>query len=274
MWRVEGNGLDKPSYIVGTHHLAPIGIVDSIKGLREVVASVDAVYGEIHMDSLLDMGTQQLMMRALVAPPDSTLDKVLSPQDYAVVDSVVGKYLGGMGVSLKHLVNLKPVGLSTQLQTLQAQISFPDYDPNAQLDRTLQKMGREAGKECGSLETVAEQIEILFGTSISSQAEALVEQCRYEKESVQVAQELAKAYLAQDLEHINQLLVNPGVGLVPTAEELDRLVYGRNRNWVNKLQEIMPRQSLLVAVGAGHLLGEQGLITLLRNAGYTVEPAN
>jgi len=64
------------------------------------------------------------------------------------------------------------------------------------------------------------------------------------------------------------------VGLVPTAEELDRLVYGRNRNWVNKLQEIMPQQSLLVAVGAGHLLGEQGLITLLRNAGYTVEPAN
>lgn len=272
LWRVEGNGLARPSYIVGTHHIAPVGVVDSIKGLRQAVADVDAVYGEIHMDSLLSVESQQRMMRAMIAPADSTLDKVLSPADYAVVDSVVGRYLGGMGIGLKHLVNLKPVGLSTQLQALQAKMYFPEFDPNAQLDHTLQKMGRDAGKAVGGLETVGEQIHVLFDTPLSSQAEALVEMCRYDKEYKQATKELCDAYMAQDLDRAYKLLVDPEMGAKPTAEELDRLIYGRNRNWVRKLVKMMPVEPMLVAVGAGHLPGDEGLISLLRAEGYKVEP--
>jgi uncharacterized protein len=51
---------------------------------------------------------------------------------------------------------------------------------------------------------------------------------------------------------------------------MDLLLYGRNRKWVSKMKELLPDKSLLFAVGAGHLPGEQGLINLLRRNGYTV----
>jgi uncharacterized protein YbaP (TraB family) len=52
----------------------------------------------------------------------------------------------------------------------------------------------------------------------------------------------------------------------------DLLLNNRNHNWVEKLKTIMPKSSVVVAVGAGHLPGEQGVINLLRKAGYTVTP--
>ncbi len=52
----------------------------------------------------------------------------------------------------------------------------------------------------------------------------------------------------------------------------DVLLYNRNRNWVNKMETLMPEKSVVIAVGAGHLPGEFGVIKLLRKAGYKVEP--
>ena len=77
--------------------------------------------------------------------------------------------------------------------------------------------------------------------------------------------------LDQDLDKIQAVLEDPelsGEG----SDEMDALLYSRNRNWVEKLITIMPERACLVCVGAGHLPGEQGLLQLLRNAGYTVEP--
>ena len=50
------------------------------------------------------------------------------------------------------------------------------------------------------------------------------------------------------------------------------LLGNRNRNWVHQLKIIMKKQSVLVAVGAGHLPGKDGLVELLRKQGYTLEP--
>ena len=52
----------------------------------------------------------------------------------------------------------------------------------------------------------------------------------------------------------------------------DILLYDRNANWAKKLQDIMTDHPVVVAVGAGHLPGEKGVINLLRQLGYTVEP--
>ena len=52
----------------------------------------------------------------------------------------------------------------------------------------------------------------------------------------------------------------------------DILLNDRNKKWVKELKEIMKKESVFVAVGAGHLTGEYGLINLLKKEGYTVEP--
>ena len=57
-----------------------------------------------------------------------------------------------------------------------------------------------------------------------------------------------------------------------SEEAMEALIYSRNRNWAEKLVKIMPERTCLVCVGAGHLPGPQGLLQLLRDKGYTVEP--
>jgi len=52
----------------------------------------------------------------------------------------------------------------------------------------------------------------------------------------------------------------------------DILLYNRNRNWIVKLKDLLPRKSMVIAVGAGHLPGENGVINLLRKEGFKVTP--
>ncbi|MDE6062759.1 MAG: TraB/GumN family protein [Duncaniella sp.] len=52
----------------------------------------------------------------------------------------------------------------------------------------------------------------------------------------------------------------------------ERMLNKRNANWVRMMAGLLPTASILIAVGAGHLPGEKGLISLLRKEGYTVKP--
>ena len=81
LWRVDGNGLERPSYLFGTHHVAPVNVLDSIQGLADAVASVDAAYGELDMLHGASERTRQLMPMMAVAPADSVLSRVL-PEGY------------------------------------------------------------------------------------------------------------------------------------------------------------------------------------------------
>jgi uncharacterized protein YbaP (TraB family) len=121
------------------------------------------------------------------------------------------------------------------------------------------------------LESVDEQINLLFNGSIANQAKGLVEACKQDEFFQVQSAALADAYLAQDLDKLLAVMTDATMG-GDSEEEMEVLIYSRNRSWAEKLKVIMPERACLVCVGAGHLPGEQGLLQLLRNAGYTVEP--
>ena len=81
--------------------------------------------------------------------------------------------------------------------------------------------------------------------------------------------EMFKAYKEQDLKKLENLLIATDAGI---AGFTDILLYHRNQNWVEKLKSLLPKKSLLIAVGAGHLPGEKGVINLLRKEGYKLTP--
>ena len=81
--------------------------------------------------------------------------------------------------------------------------------------------------------------------------------------------EMFDAYKKQDLKKLEDLMVETDAGM---AGFTDLLLYHRNQNWVKKLKSLMLEKSLVIAVGAGHLPGEKGVINLLRKEGYTVTP--
>ena len=84
--------------------------------------------------------------------------------------------------------------------------------------------------------------------------------------------ELSHAYISQDLNTCHNLLITPEYGF--EQETADKLINNRNADWAKLLIPLIKEKSVLVCVGAGHLLGEKGLINLLKMAGYTIEPVN
>lgn len=271
LWKVTGNGLGRPSYILGTHHMAPSTMIDQIKGMNEAITGCDIVVGEVEKDSLMSPEVQARMAQAMVAPLDSTLDKVLTPADYGIVEKVFNKYFGTLGMKLKQVNNLKPNAISTQMQAMQAIKYFPNFDANSLIDVMVQTRANEAGRPSVGLESVDEQINLLFNGSIANQAKGLVEACKQDEFFQVQSAALADAYLAQDLDKLLAVMTDATMG-GDSEEEMEVLIYSRNRSWAEKLKVIMPERACLVCVGAGHLPGEQGLLQLLRNAGYTVEP--
>lgn len=265
LYKVEGNGLTSPSYIFGTHHLAPISIIDSV-GARAPFEQAAQVVGEIDM-TRPQMELAQAMQPHMMAPADSTLSKVLSSDDYRYVSEVFPEYAPMPGMQLQMLEIMKPMAVSTMVAVNISAKAMPDYDPTQQLDSWFQTAGAEQGKQIVPLETADFQASVLFdSTPIAYQAEALVELLRDPQKAVESARRLTAAYRAGDLRAMEQIAAEDEVHPEFTQALLDR----RNENWLGILPDIMQRGSAFIAVGALHLAGDRGIVEGLRKKGYTV----
>ena len=271
LYKVSGNGAKGDSYVMGTHHLAPISIINSIEGFNNAINSVDAVYGEIKHSEMNSPATQQKMMMLAMAPADSTLSKVFTKEQFDSIDNVLKKYSGGQA-ALNMLEPMIPTLVSQQLAILINMQVIPNFNPMQQLDTHVQTIGIQAGKEANGFETIDFQINVLFGDPISKQAEDLLESIRKEDMMKSFSFDLYNAYMAQDIEKVRKLMIDPDLGLEPEDEA--KMLTNRNINWVTQLKTILPQKSVFVCVGAGHLPGENGVLNLLRQAGYTITPVN
>ena len=139
------------------------------------------------------------------------------------------------------------------------------------MEQLVMKEAKAHGKGIKGLETMAFQMSIFDSIPYSLQAKQLFSYIdNYEKESDNTEfEELTKAYLSQELDKLEAITKKEDAGMASFTEIL---LYRRNEQWTKKLAEMMTNQSLVVAVGAGHLPGERGVINLLRKAGYKVEP--
>ena len=271
LWKVSGNGLGRPSYIFGTHHMAPASMIDQIKGLDTAIEGCDIVVGEIEKDILTSPQAQIKMAESMMAPADSTLDKLYTPTEYAIVEKVFNKYFSNMGVKLSQMHSMKPSAISVQLQAMQAIKYFPNFDANNLIDIAVQSRANDAGRPSASLETLQEQIDLLFNSPLTEQARNLLEACQQDEFFQVQSSALAEAYMNQNLYQLLSVMTDSTMG-GESEEAMNTLIYNRNRAWAEKLVKMMPERACLVCVGAGHLPGEQGLLQLLRDRGYTVEP--
>lgn len=264
LWKVDGNGLKEASYIFGTHHIAPLGICDSIAGFDAAFNSCKQLYGEVVMSDMQAAGIE--MMKYMMLPQDSLLDTFYSEEEYKLIDDILKTY---MGVGADQLKMLKPAAISANLSVMIAAKTFNGYDPNKQLDATMQARAKEKGMTVKGFETVLYQIELLFGTPNAEQAADLLKMLKNHDKMESFSKDMADAYLGQDLDKLFKAFDDPDMGA--TEDEMKRLVYDRNHNWAKQAKTIFEKPTFIV-VGAGHLPGDQGLIELLRMQGYSVAP--
>ncbi len=265
LWKISGNGLKQPSYIFGTHHVAPLSLLDSIKGLNDALNSCSQMYGEVDMADMA--GLQAQSAKYVMAPQDSMLNVLFTPEEFKLIGDVVKKY---MNADVNQMIMLKPAALTASISIFQAAQTFEGFDPNKQLDATIQTKFRERNINPKGLETAEFQFNLLFNDNLKDQAQDLLELVKDESKTMDFSRKLAKLYMAQDINGMFKLMQEPGLGL--TEAKAKKLLYSRNHNWAKQLPEIMKSAPTFVAVGAGHLPGDEGVLNLLKKLGYKVTP--
>lgn len=269
LWKAVAPDGGRTIYLFGTHHLAPVEMLDTLAGFGEAFGQSVAVIGEMDMADAATPAAAMTLSRAGMAPADSTLSKVLSPVQLDSVASLVSLY-AGQPVPPSAFEPMKPAMLSTMIAMMQSSAAFPDYDPSKQLDSYVQTLARKADKEVLGLETVEQQAAVLFGASIAEQARDLMREVAGADRAIETARELAALYVKGDLDGLLKLMEDPSTGF--DAAQSERLITSRNEAWVKILAGLLPTATVLVVVGAGHLVGPKGLLALLRGEGYDVTP--
>lgn len=267
-YKIEGNNLAAPSYLFGTHHLAPTGFLDSVNGLAEALQSAETVVGEVDMTGN-KMAMALEMQPYMTAPEDSTLSGIFSPERLDRLNNKFEQICSMPGVNLYTLNGMRPMAVTNIVTIGIFKKSMPDYDASGQIDSFIQDAGASMGKKIEALETPADQARILFTTQpLCVQAEDLAELLDDPDKALDYAQSMNKAYLAHNLPMLYKLSFEED-----SAPEFRKaLIDDRNHRWVEKLKNIFADSSAFVAVGALHLPGDNGLVQLLQSAGYTVTP--
>ncbi len=256
LWKIEGNNI-QPSYLYGTFHLLPKADFIMTEKTKTAFSSAGQVVLELDMD---DPKMQQSIMQNALMTDGSSIDKLVSAEDYATLDAAVKT---AVGVGIDQFKLMKPIVLTGMLlpQLMEGEL--------ASFELTFIKMAGEQEKEILGLETPEQQLAAFDKIPYEDQMEDLMEMLN-EKEKMQgYFRQMLETYKAEDIVSLFNMTDENY-----TPEELDAFLNARNRDWIPKIGNLAKDKSTFFAVGAGHLGGEQGVIHLLRQAGYSVLPVN
>lgn len=260
LWEVSGNGLIKPSYIYGTIHMICKDDATLGDSLVAAIKNSDRVYFEVDMDNLLEMISA---IKDFKMKNDTTLADLLSKEDYEKVKTLM-EAKGGL-LPFSQIETFKPMLASSMLME-----SGVGCEEPVAMEQLIMTEAKKYNKRIEGLETMSYQASIFDSIPYKLQAQELLKYVSDDSASSKADKEfegMIETYKDQDIEKLGQA-VNNSDDMMSGYQDI--LIYNRNKNWVKKLKTLMPEKGLTIAVGAGHLAGEQGLIKLLRKEGYTV----
>ncbi len=270
LWRIgpEAQGEQQPAgYLYGTIHVPDDRVLALPPAVIGALRTSSAVFTEIPMDD----ATQMAMAPKLMLPEGRTLADVLPADLYARVE----KKVSASGLPMSMLGRFKIWALATQLILLDRMMEFATKQP---LDKVIRERGRTAGKRLGALETVDEQLDVFDELSEKEQVHLLRQTldmlAEYEKKGEDPIAIMLDAYLTGDTAELERVMMET----YDPDNPLDRKLIGRLFTERNRLMAERIRQELaeakgpvFFAIGAGHLVGDDGLVALLRQADLTVE---
>ena len=257
LWTITGNGLEAPSYLFGTIHIICEDDYEMTETLEEVIKETDKVVFEIDLD---DPSMAAKMGTLMLDPEMRDLSSDLSEEDANTLDAYFNQ---NFGQGIQQLNKLRPFALLSM-------IMLKAYEcPTKQYETEIMGLAIENKKPIEGLETIEFQMNVIDENfDRKEQLASLLEYVEDPEEVKEMLDKIVASYKEKDIKAL--------YALMEQYEEYDGfnevMLKNRNLDWMDKLEDQMAKNSLLVAVGAGHLGGEYGVISLLRKAGYTVEP--
>lgn len=269
LWRVEPlDQNQKPSYLFGTIHLGDRRATSLAPQVTDAILASDVVWTEYQEPENSD----QLIAESTFLPDGQSLMELVG-EDYAATirDLLAETGMESMGPFLDRM---QPIPASVILGSIER----PELLGEDGVDDVVEDLGIENDKEIGGVETLEEQIAVLTSVDLDAAVRMFkrsVDDLSSSRRSGEgETEQLIVSYLRGDEE---QQLAETLVGLSPEDPELvpfvDALVWNRNRIMANRTADWIRAnedRSLFLAVGAAHLGGEGGVISLLEKKGFTL----
>jgi uncharacterized protein YbaP (TraB family) len=253
LWKISGNGLKQDSYLFGTiHMLCPDDFEIKQKCLDALNSSQKVVF-EVDLSKPENMEVLQAF-----AVPDPSFIKNFTDSEVRKMDSV----LLAQQLSIKLLDHVSPVTMAS-LFSMKG-FNCPDPTKLKSYEIELSALASAQGKTIGELETADYQCGLLKDLITPKLFMDWVLQL--DKYPALTAR-MVNAYKNENLKELTALIEDP---TWMSVEQKEKLLTGRNVNWTTIIPNLIKDQGCFIAVGAGHLSGEKGLISLLRAKGYSL----
>ena len=261
MWKVEGPG-GSSAYLLGSLHVLTADFYPLHATINKAFAESKTLVEEIDLDEASD---PMLMMAALakaMLTDGRTLDQIIAPALYAEVQKRAEK----AGLPMAAIQRMKPwlVAITLMAPTLQA----AGFKPELGVDRHFFDRAKDSGMKRQGLETMAFQLDQFDSLAPKLQEELLRTTMEELDNQVAGVKELAQAWAFGNVAAIEKL----ALGELKSAPELyQKLLVDRNNNWIPHIETCIKQNAgCFVVVGAGHLVGPDGLPVLLAKKGYKV----
>jgi uncharacterized protein len=258
LWEVSGNKLATSSYLFGTFHLICKDDIPFGEQFTTAVKSAKEIYMELDMDDPATMFGGLMLMNM---KGDTTLKTLFSEAEYKKVESF---FTDSLHTPIGLFKSMKPFFLMAMLYPKMLKCTTMSG-----VEEEIMKLAKANKKEIKGLETMAFQAAVFDSIPYTQQAKELLKTIDSLDAYKKYFDTMVKIYKTQQLAAMQTLFTKSEFGM---EDNQDILLDKRNINWVAQLNTIMKKQSVFVAVGAGHLVGEKGLIELLRKEGYTLRP--
>jgi uncharacterized protein YbaP (TraB family) len=258
LWRISGKGLTKPSYVFGTIHAICEDDYFWTPIMQSALDSSEKLCLEIDMDNPMAIIQSMAGMMSLDGPK---LKDYFTPAQYKRLERYAEDSLGLNSFMLQMM---KPAVLMTMLSG-----KGNSCDKTVAYEMKLMEAAKEAEQEILGLESVKEQMDLLNSLPVDSIVKDVMDVVDGRAQSSDGLDKLIAAYKQQNLTALDQLMTVEG-GMTGSAR--GPMLDDRNIRWIPRMEKRMKEGRVFFAVGAGHLPGKKGVLTLLREAGYTVTP--
>lgn len=260
LYRVEGKGLEKPSYVFGTINFLPkfgYFVPDEVQNaIRDCEVFVTK--------TALNRRTQQKFTEAAKIPNNGTVDRYLTNEEQKKLRSIIESYGGKNQAYDNFYSKLQPIILvtATTALTLQYNIVYPE--------RELEEIAKESKLNFESLCEVDEEIQAFQQFPIEDQVEALKYTINNFEEHLRSYDHMVRSYMKeQEMVVIKQETFKA----TNESQSFKEIYYDeRSKKWIPRIAKMMERHPAFIALGVPHLMGESGIIRLLQEDGYDVTP--
>ncbi len=286
LFRISGNELEKPSYMLGTIHTLHGSVLDYTPEYTDAESQCGQFFTEFDVTDRQRMkelhnAIEQTKGSLTLSDGKSILD-LLSKEQIELLDVRVKEVFGHKlsDQRMTWLWNFQPIVFTYLIGNKIMAEANRKHGPrsnsrSALIDETCIIRAKLHGKEIGELDDLEDRIKLqgFRSQSIEEQLDSLIDLVGNYDQKMELA--------AKEIEALKQSTVYWCLADFKSFSMMDMwqaktrsnpfMFKVRNGKWLPKMQSAMKKAPTMFVFGAGHLLGDEGIIHLLRNAGYMVE---